>query len=242
MFARRPHGEEPRSGVSNHAARVVSVAILRDAARCAAPPATTAKPLRGDEAGACGGLPRTLNKTSIKPAVYGEPFVKRHGLFFLIVAPRHGVVTGCVSQDHDRSAVHQLDSYRSGRRAGRGDAGFGAGLVDFRSHRGRSHRRRRRAADAARRSVAAGPPGHGGSIFAQPGRAGRDRAGALARSALDRAAGARTFTASDRCRPRRHRRDRQQRHAMRHCPPHQSAALRLRRDCRSRLGRRQRSN
>ena len=180
--------------------------------------------------------PRTLNKTSIKPAVYGEPFVKRHGLFFLIVAPRHGVVTGCVSQDHDRSAVHQLDSYRSGRRAGRGDAGFGAGLVDFRSQRGRSHRRRRRAADAARRSVAAGPPGHGGSIFAQPGRAGRDRAGALARPALDRAAGARTFTASDRRRPRRHRRDRQQRHAMRHRPPHQPAALGLRRDCRSRLG------
>src|SRR6185312_1081262 len=42
--------------------------------------------------------PRTLNKTSIKPAVYGEPFVKRHGLFCMTVAPRHGVVTGCVSQ------------------------------------------------------------------------------------------------------------------------------------------------
>ena len=49
----------------------------------------------------------TLNKTSIKPAVYGERFVKRRGLFLLAVAPRHGVVSGCVSrQDHDRSAVH----------------------------------------------------------------------------------------------------------------------------------------
>ena len=57
-----------------------------------------------------------------------------------------------------------------------------------------------------------------------------------ARPAVDRAAGSRTFTASDRCRPRRHRRDRQQRHAMRDCPPHQSAALGFRRDCRSRLG------
>ena len=46
---------------------------------------------------------------------------------------RHGVVSGCVSrQDHDRSAVYQLDTYRSGRRAGRGDAVVGAGLVDFR--------------------------------------------------------------------------------------------------------------
>src|SRR3954469_17195915 len=44
------------------------------------------------------GRLHTLNKTSIKPAVYGEPFVKRHGLFFLIVAPRHGVVTGCVAR------------------------------------------------------------------------------------------------------------------------------------------------
>ena len=36
--------------------------------------------------------PRSLNKRSIKPARYGEPFVKRHGLFFLIVASRSGVV------------------------------------------------------------------------------------------------------------------------------------------------------
>ena len=72
-----------------------------------------------------GGSPgaRTLNKTSIKPAVYGERFVKRHGLFLMTVASRHGVVSGCVSrQDHDRSAVHQLDKDRSGRRAGRGNA------------------------------------------------------------------------------------------------------------------------
>ena len=58
----------------------------------------------------------------------------------------------------------------------------------------------------------------------------------VARPAVDRAAGARTFAASDRRRPRRHRRDRQQRDAMRHRPPHQSAAVGLRRDCRSRLG------
>ena len=64
------------------------------------------------------------------------------------------------------------------------------------------------------------------------------RAGAVARPAVGRAAGARTFAAADRCRSRRHRRDRQQRHAMRHRPPHQSAALGLRCDCRSRLGRR----
>src|SRR4029079_4959277 len=83
----------------------------------------------------------TINTTSIKPAVYGDPFVKRHGLFFLIVTPRHGVVSSCVARTHDRSAVHKLDSYRSGRRAGRGDAGVGAGLVDFRSQRGGSHRR-----------------------------------------------------------------------------------------------------
>jgi hypothetical protein len=33
---------------------------------------------------------RTLNKTSIKPAVYGERFVKRHGLFFVSGASGHG--------------------------------------------------------------------------------------------------------------------------------------------------------
>ena len=38
------------------------------------------------------GTRGTLNKTSINPAVYGEPFIKRHGLFFLTVASRHGVV------------------------------------------------------------------------------------------------------------------------------------------------------
>ena len=51
-------------------------------------------------------------------------------------------------------------------------------------------------------------------------------------------AGARTFTAADRRRPRRHRRDRQLRDAMRDRPPHQSAGLGLRRDRRSRQRRR----
>jgi hypothetical protein len=37
-------------------------------------------------------LAATLNKTSTNTAVYGEPFIKRHGLFFLTVASRHGVV------------------------------------------------------------------------------------------------------------------------------------------------------
>ena len=153
---------------------------------------------------------RDLNKTSIIPAVYGEPFVKRHGLFCLAVASRHGVVPGCVSrQDHDRSAVYQLDQNRSGRRAGRSDTVAGAGLADFRSFRRRSRRRRRRAADAAGRPVAAGAPGHGRGVFAQPRRAGRHRAGAVARPAVGRAADPRTFTASDRRRSRRHRRDRQ---------------------------------
>ena len=50
----------------------------------------------------------------------------------MTVASRHGVVSGCVGrQDHDRSAVHQLDTDRSGRRAGRGNAVVGAGLADF---------------------------------------------------------------------------------------------------------------
>jgi hypothetical protein len=52
-------------------------------------------------------LPCLLNETSINPSSYGEPFVKRHGLFSMTVASRHGVVSGCVGrQDHDRSAVH----------------------------------------------------------------------------------------------------------------------------------------
>jgi hypothetical protein len=41
---------------------------------------------------ATASRPRNLNKTSIKPAVYGERFVKRRGLFCLAVAPPHGVV------------------------------------------------------------------------------------------------------------------------------------------------------
>src|ERR1700690_3076768 len=78
------------------------------------------------------GLAVALNKTSTKPAPYGERFVKRRGLFCLALAPRHGVVSGCVSrQDNDRSAVHQLDKDRSRRRAGRSDAILGVGLVDF---------------------------------------------------------------------------------------------------------------
>jgi hypothetical protein len=39
-----------------------------------------------------GPLAPSLNKTSTNPAVYGEPFVKRHGLFCMTVAPRHGAV------------------------------------------------------------------------------------------------------------------------------------------------------
>src|ERR1700723_1888479 len=179
--------------------------------------------------------PRTLNKTSIRPAVYGERFVKRHGLFSLTVASRRGAVSSCVSrQGHDRSAVHQLDTDRSGGRAGGSNAILGAGLAGFRSHQGRSRRRRRRASDAARRCVAAGAPGHGRNICAQQRCAGCDRAGAVARSGVGGAAGARTFTAVDRCRPRRHRRDRQLRNAMRRRPPCQSAGLGLRGDRRSR--------
>ena len=155
--------------------------------------------------------------------------------FLMTGASRHGVVSGCVSrQDHDRSAVHQLDTDRSGRRAGRGNAILGASLADFRSHRGRSRRRRRRAIDAARRRFAAGSPGHGRSVRAQQRCARRDRAGAVARSGVGGAAGARTFTAFDRCRPRRHHRDRQLRDAMRRRPPRQSAGLGLCGDRRSR--------
>ena len=182
------------------------------------------------------GHPCALNKTSIKPAVYGEPFVKRHGLFSMTVASRHGVVSSCVSrQDHDRSAVHQLDTDRSGRRAGRGNAVAGAGLVDFRSHprtiapppKARCLMLLDDASPLVRQAMARG-------VRAQRRGARRHRAGAVARPGLGRAAGARTFTASDRCRSRRHRRDRQQRDAMRHRPPHQSAGLGLRRDRRSR--------
>jgi hypothetical protein len=42
----------------------------------------------------------------MKPVVYGERFVKRRGLFCLVVTPSRGV-DRCVSrQDNDRSAVH----------------------------------------------------------------------------------------------------------------------------------------
>jgi len=41
--------------------------------------------------------PPTLNKTSIKPAVYGERFVKRRGLFSVALASGHDVVSGCVA-------------------------------------------------------------------------------------------------------------------------------------------------
>src|SRR4029079_16333939 len=61
---------------------------------------------------------RILNKTSTKPAVYGEPFVKRHGLLFLIVAPRHGVVTGCVARTMIvRQFISGLRTARAGERA-----------------------------------------------------------------------------------------------------------------------------
>src|SRR6201988_4855753 len=79
-----------------------------------------------------GGPGPALNETSIIPNVYGEPFVKRHGLFFVTVASSHGVVARCVSRkDHDRSAVYQLGQERIRRRAGGGHASFGAGLADF---------------------------------------------------------------------------------------------------------------
>ena len=162
----RPRRRRPRRRPAAPAHRSRSICSATAAARSAASPhsqAAFSQYRRRDRR-----LPRTLNKTSIKPAVYGERFVKRHGLFCMTVASRHGVVSSCVSrQDHDRSAVHQLDKDRSGRRAGRGHAISGAGLADFRSDRRRSRRRRRRAADAARRCVAAGAPGHGRSVRAQ---------------------------------------------------------------------------
>jgi hypothetical protein len=40
------------------------------------------------------GVNASLNKTSIKPAVYSERFVKRRGLFSIALASRHGVVSG----------------------------------------------------------------------------------------------------------------------------------------------------
>src|SRR5260221_3874228 len=88
---------------------------------------------------ASGGTMRlrsaTLNKTSIKPAAYGERFVKRRRLFCVALASPHGAVTDYVSrQDNDRSAVHQLDQDRSGRRAGRGNASVGPGLADLGPH------------------------------------------------------------------------------------------------------------
>src|SRR6266436_8553950 len=99
---------------------------------------------------------RTLNKMSIKPASYGERFVKRRGLFCMTVASRCRLQVASAGWDNDRSAVHQLDKNRSGGRAGGGHAGFGAGLVDLGFIRGGPRRRRRRAVDAARRCVAAG--------------------------------------------------------------------------------------
>ena len=146
--------ERARSGVSNHAARAAG-AVLGDAAQCAA---------SQDERVTGGFL--LLNKTSIKPAIYGEPFVKRRGLFCFAGGIASRCRLRCVSRkDHDRSAVHQLDQDGARWRAGRGDAGIGAGLADLRSHPRRPHRRRRRAADAARRSLASGAAGDGGSIL-----------------------------------------------------------------------------
>jgi hypothetical protein len=61
---------------------------------------------------AAGSAP-ALNETSTIPNVYGEPFVKRHGLFFVTVASSDDVGARCVSRkDHDRSAVHQLGQER----------------------------------------------------------------------------------------------------------------------------------
>jgi hypothetical protein len=89
----------PRSAAApNRSVRIAKMDPRSPAHRCALP---------GDD-----GLGRAsvLNKRSIKPAGYGERFVKRHGLFSVARASLHGVVSGCVSrQGNDRSAVHQLD-------------------------------------------------------------------------------------------------------------------------------------
>ncbi|WP_291860553.1 hypothetical protein [Bradyrhizobium sp.] len=80
---------------------------LRDAARDARLLGDNGEAVTLVEAKVALPHPSNLNKTSIKPAVYGEPFIKRRGLFFLAVASRHGVVKGCVVRlGHDRSAVH----------------------------------------------------------------------------------------------------------------------------------------
>src|SRR5438046_838268 len=137
--------------------------------------------------------------------------------FSVGLASSHDVVSRCVSrQGNDRSAVHQLDQDRSGRRAGRGNASAGAGLADFGSYGRRSRRRRGRAIDDARRCISTGAPGHGRGVCAQRGSARGHRPGAVARSAVDRASDPRAFTASDRLRPRRHRPARQSRDALRH--------------------------
>src|SRR5207342_1235635 len=97
-----------RSPMLAHRERLISSAT---AAACSAASRTTlGRPSRVFE-----GVAAALNKTSIKPDLYGERFVKCRGLFCLAVASRPGVVR-CVSrQDNDRSAVHQLDKDRSRR-------------------------------------------------------------------------------------------------------------------------------
>ena len=180
-----------------------------------------------------------LNKTSIKPGGYGERFVKRRGLFCLAGGTASRCRFGCVSrQDNDRSAVHQLDQDRSaGERAEATRSLARAWLISDLSEDDRA------AAEGAllmllddasplvRQAMA--------EVFARSAEApGRDRAGAVARPALGRASRARTFPAADRRRPRRHRRDRRLRNAMRDRPPRQSAGLGLRRDRRSRQRRR----
>src|SRR5450432_203998 len=55
-----------------------------------------------------------LNKTSTKPVTYGERFVKRRGLFSVLLRPSWPCFASCVSRkDHDRSAVSQLGQNRS---------------------------------------------------------------------------------------------------------------------------------
>ncbi|WP_284419230.1 MULTISPECIES: hypothetical protein [unclassified Bradyrhizobium] len=57
-----------------------------------------------------------LNKTSTKPATYGERFVKRRGLFSVLLRPPVALFASCVSRkDHDRSAVSQLGQNRTRR-------------------------------------------------------------------------------------------------------------------------------
>ena len=62
---------------------------------------------------------RCINETSTKTNGYGEPFVKRRGLFSMTVAPRHGVVSGCVGRKHHdvRQFISWVRTAPAGERA-----------------------------------------------------------------------------------------------------------------------------